>query len=306
MASKIGWTDETVNGVIGCSLESPGCTHCYAMRDANRLGQNPRLVGKYQGLTEYVKGRPVWNGTVRFWPEALLKPFEWTKPRMIFYSSMGDLFHPDVQDEWIDRHLAVAALLERHTYQLCTKRSARMESYFNNPHTPARVMRWVKHYWDEQPEASRAPIVNGLGLVDMAWPLRNVWLLVSVEDQERTSRLDDLVKIPAVVRGVSAEPLLEELDLRPWLGKLDWVITGGESGKGARRPSFLGFLQLRKQCRKTGVAFFFKQWGYWISDVWLDPPYLPKIVDYRPRFSGETNDLLLGRRYHNYPTPRAL
>ena len=261
--SNIEWTDASWNPIVGCSLESPGCTHCYAMRQAFRIQAMMRGLGKeshYDGTTKVVKGKPVWTGLMRQAPEhILLQPLRWTTPRMIFVNSMSDLFHPDVPDAWIDQVFAVMALCPQHTFQVLTKRADRMRTYLAS--TP------VHRIWMAMPKIDQ----SALGCAKPQWPLPNVWLGVSAEDQRRyDERRDDLRATPAAVRFLSIEPLLGPIGLdlsglsqvyRP----IHWVIVGGESGPNARPMHPDWARSLRDQCAAAGVPFFFKQWGEWVS-----------------------------------------
>lgn len=249
--TKIEWTEVTWNPIVGCSLASPGCTNCYAMRFAGtRLGH----VSKYDGLTQPAKLGPVWTGKLAFDEKALLAPLGWKKPRMVFVNSMGDLFHEDCPDEWIDRVFAVMALCPQHTFQVLTKRSARMREYLQRrcaDRTPVI---------QEQANITQQPV----RFAELpAWPLPNVWLGVSVEDQQRADeRIPDLLATPAAIRWISAEPLIGPVDLMiPGFAKLDWVVAGGESGPGSRPMHPDWARSLRDQCAAAGVPFFFKQWG---------------------------------------------
>lgn len=258
--TKIEWADATLNYVNGCSVLSPGCTNCYAMKQAHRFPVR-------QGLTVKTKGGMVWTGEVRDNDKALQQAFAWKRGRRIFWNAHGDLFHESVPDEWIDRLFAVCAMTRQHTHMILTKRSARMRAYFD-----ARR--------EGDPWAEAADYAADLaGIEEHPWvlepgdlPLRNVWLGVSVEDQQRANeRIPDLLATPAAVRFISAEPLLGPVSLAQegiptnawltWLDGLDWVIAGGESGHGARpmHPDWARIL--RNQCEATGVAFHFKQWG---------------------------------------------
>ena len=289
--SKIEWTDATWNPITGCSVVSPGCTNCYAMRLAGtRLRDHPSR----HGLTNPSKAGPVWNGQVRFNEQWLDQPLKWRKPRRIFVCAHGDLFHENVPDSWIDRVFAVMALAERHTFQVLTKRSARMRAYVNTlgrqSHEGRSVLLQRRRGW----------VVRERHPVDAVVYLPNVWLGVSAEDQTRAdARIPDLLGTPAAKRFVSAEPLLGEVDVGPWLAEeagaaykflsrwygpdgfdpdgsqteakyqlvkpcpLDWVIAGGESGPGARPMHPDWIRSLRDQCAAAGVPFFFKQWGAW-------------------------------------------
>lgn len=286
--TKIEWTDATANVINGCSVISPGCTNCYAMRLAGtRMRSHPTRAG----LTIDTKAGPVWNGQVRFNEKALMQVLSWTRPRMIFWNAHGDLFHESVPDEWIDRCFAAMALTPQHKHQVLTKRSARMRAYFDEPQTWDRVK----------------TIAINSGRADVSWAmmalmcgeaLPNVWLGVSVEDQARAAeRIPDLLATPAAVRWISAEPLLGPLDLNRslpfghgnavfrsgqpdaarqldeqgqwcasdhWLGHIKWVVAGGESGPGARPMHPDWARSLRDQCAAAGVPFMFKQFGQWL------------------------------------------
>lgn len=275
--TKIEWTDATWNVVNGCSVTSPGCTNCYAMRLA---GTRLKHVESRKGLTIDSKAGPVWNGTTKFNEPVLLDPIRWKRPRRIFVCAHGDLFHESVPDEWIDRVVVVMALARQHQFQVLTKRSARMREYFTRLHDePDRdTLRRLVAAW---PAGSLTP-EGGVTI-----PLPNVWLGVSVEDQARADeRIPDLLATPAAVRWLSCEPLLGPVVLHPtWLpstrwpplyskrnsgfhdqpgGGLHWVVAGGESGPGARPMHPDWARSLRDQCAAAGVAFHFKQWGNWL------------------------------------------
>jgi protein gp37 len=308
MASKIEWTEETWNPVVGCSIVSPGCTNCYAMKMAARLeamGSAPH----YAGTTMKTKAGAVWTGTVTGAPDSVLyAPLKRRKPTIYFVNSMGDLFHEAVTDEMIDRVFAVMALSRQHTFQILTKRAARMRQYM-----AGRSAKLARHMTEAfislapaVPTKGRAlrtpwPVVQDRAadlfadpdrVVMSQWPLPNVWLGVSAEDQARwAERVPELLWTPAAKRFVSVEPMVGEIDpsvidvqgghftvdpLRwdtdcedddgedvPDVPPLDWIIVGGESGKSARpmHPDWARIL--RDACAEAGVAFFFKQWGEW-------------------------------------------
>lgn len=287
--THIEWTEATWNPITGCSVTSPGCTNCYAMALAGtRLADHPSRAG----LTQPSKAGPVWTGEVRLNEQWLDQPLRWKRPRMIFVCAHGDLFHEAVPDEWIDRVFAVMALCPQHTFQVLTKRSARMRDYLNarggHGDTPGHH---IMHAMDGITR-ERWP--------QLSWPLSNIWLGVSVEDQARADeRIPDLLATPAAVRWISAEPLLGPVDLRHlpaliagvdrpllrtdalhgkhhcgagWspVQRLDWVVVGGESGKGARPMHPDWARSLRDQCAAADVPFFFKQWGEWFPYGELD------------------------------------
>jgi protein gp37 len=226
--SSIEWTNATWNPVAGCTVLSPGCTNCYAMRLAARL--EAMGMAKYAGLTRLSGGRAKWTGAVRLDRAALAVPAGWKKPRMIFVNSMSDLFWEAVPEAFVAEVWAVMARTPQHTYQILTKRPERMEEL-----------------------TARLPL------------LPNVWLGTSVENAEHLFRLDHLRRGPAAVRFLSLEPLLSSLvsavpggiDLRG----IDWAIAGGESGPGARPVDPAWVREIRDACRAQGTAFFFKQRG---------------------------------------------
>lgn len=250
--SHIEWTDATWNPITGCSVVSPGCINCYAMRLAGtRLRAHPSRAG----LTRPTKAGPVWNGDVRLNEQWLDQPLRWKRPRMIFVCAHGDLFHESVPDAWIDRVFAVMVLANNLTYQLLTKRSARMRRYLSDGGRLARIV-------------SAAMEMSGYSAGEIApkWPLPNVWLGVSAErQQEADERLPDLKATPAAVRWVSYEPALGPIG---WTGFewLQWIVSGGESGPGARPSHPDWHRATRDFCTANGIAYHFKQWGAWLDE----------------------------------------
>lgn len=247
----ISWTDATWNPVTGCSRVSPGCAHCYAFQlhdqrhEAWKAGRWPGAAPQYR--------RPF--SDVQLFPDRLGDPFRWRTPRRVFVCSMADLFHEDVPDSFLLEVWLTMALASDHTFQVLTKRPERMRDYL----------------------VRLAPV-----FADTMWPLPNVWVGTSVENQHwANERVPVLLQTPAAVRFLSCEPLLGLVDLahvikgaakdaRPadlakpweiWLDGLDWIIAGGESGPKAR-PCDLDWLRwLRDQCEDGGVAFHLKQLG---------------------------------------------
>jgi protein gp37 len=249
--SNIEWTDATWNPITGCSVVSAGCKHCYAMKLAGtRMKNEPSRAG----LTIDTAAGPVWNGQVRFNAQWLDQPLRWKRPRRIFVCAHGDLFHENVPDAWIDRVFAVMALAPQHTFQVLTKRPERMHRYLLKAESMIRDS--VKY------EAVAET---------MQWPLQNVWLGVSVENQVTAdARMPLLAATPAAVRWISAEPLLGLIDLRSIqfftiFPKIDWLIFGGESGPRARPMHPDWARSLRDQCAELDVPFLFKQWGEWVN-----------------------------------------
>jgi protein gp37 len=254
--SDDGTSGATWNPVTGCTKVSAGCDHCYAETFAER----------WRG----VPGHHFENGfdlTLR--PERLDQPLRWKRPRRVFVNSMSDLFHKDVPDGHIACVFTVMAKASRHTFQVLTKRHARMRSLLSS---------------DEfQVMCFAAAASRGWDLEGTPWPLPNVWLGVSVEDPHWADiRIPALLDTPAEVRFVSAEPLLGPVTLfpgkwvpplgggprvsllRPWEDPgpvLDWVIVGGESGPGARRMAEGWARNLVGECTESGTAVFVKQLG---------------------------------------------
>ena len=222
-ASSIEWTDATWNPVAGCNVLSAGCTNCYAMRMAARLevmGQD-----KYRGTTRKSGNRRVWTGKIVLDEKSLTAPHSWKKGRMVFVNSMSDLFHDGVPLAFIQKVFEVMRATPRHTYQILTKRADRL----------AEVSQLIE------------------------WPA-NVWMGVSVENEEVAWRIDKLRISGAKIKFLSCEPLIGPLD-RMNLDKIDWVIAGGESGPGARPMASEWVRSIRDQCQRQRVAFHFKQWG---------------------------------------------
>ncbi|MBA3058841.1 MAG: phage Gp37/Gp68 family protein [Gammaproteobacteria bacterium] len=216
--SRIEWTEQTWNPTVGCTKISAGCKHCYAEAMAHRL--------QAMGTPGYEKGFEL-----VVLPQRLDDPLKRKKPTTYFVNSMSDLFHDLVPDEHIDSVFRVIQQTPHHTYQILTKRAARMARYFKSRPAPT-----------------------------------NAWLGVSVENRKQgVPRINHLRKVPAHIRFLSVEPLLEdvgELDLT----NIHWVIVGGESGPKARPMKQEWADSVRAQCEDQGVAFFFKQWGGWGVD----------------------------------------
>ncbi|ODT80972.1 MAG: ABC transporter ATP-binding protein [Pelagibacterium sp. SCN 64-44] len=223
--TSIEWTDTTWNPVAGCTIATAGCTNCYAMRMAARL--EAMGVDKYVGTTRKSGGRAKWTGKIVLDPGALTIPMKWKKPRKVFVNSMSDLFHPDVPVHFIRKVWDTMASTPHHTYQILTKRPDRM-----------------------------AEVLSGGGFA----VLPNVWLGTSVEDNRVIHRLDHLREARAAVRFVSFEPLIGSVAGAELLD-IHWAIVGGESGPNARYMDPLWVDEIHDLCRKSGTAFFFKQWG---------------------------------------------
>lgn len=221
--SKIEWTEATWNPVAGCSIISPGCTNCYAMRMAKRLDAMGQR--KYEGLTRQSGGRPKWNGKVRLDEASLNVPKTWKQGKMIFVNSMSDLFHEDIPLHFIQRVFQVMRECRHHTFQVLTKRSERLIELSSS-------LKWSS----------------------------NIWMGVSVENAEYSYRIDDLRNCDAQTKFLSLEPLIGGVGVMNLLG-INWAIAGGESGPGARVMNPEWVRSIRDQCVASDVAFHFKQWG---------------------------------------------
>ncbi len=219
--SAIEWTESTWNPTTGCDQVSVGCDHCYALALAKRL--NAMGNPRYQTDGDPRSSGPGFGLALHH--DLLELPRRWKRPRTVFVNSMSDLFHNDVPTSFIADVFAVMADTPRHTYQLLTKRSQRLMQV--------------------------APQLD--------WP-PNLWMGVTVETPRYAFRIDHLRQVPAAVRFISAEPLLEPLHNLN-LASIDWLIAGGESGPHARTIEHQWVADLRDQCQSADVAFFFKQWG---------------------------------------------
>lgn len=261
--TAIAWTDEVWNCIRGCTEVSPGCAHCYAREqaarivrmDAARRAANPTCkAGSYDRVVQIRNGKARWTDVVEFDEQKLTDPFRWKRPRRVFVNSMSDLFHEDLPDDLIDQVFAVMALADRHTYQILTKRADRMRRYIT---TPGRHEAWSRHI---ARLAGRAPRnISGVG--EGWWPefAGHIWLGVSVEDRKSgVPRIDELRGVPATVRMLSCEPLLEDLGPLDLTG-IGWLIDGCESGPLARPAKDAWFESLAAQCRDAGVPYFHKQ-----------------------------------------------
>lgn len=307
MSTTIEWTQnpdgspgKTWNPTRGCSRCSPGCQNCYAMRQAHRFNtQHPQ--SPYHGLTTIRRGKVDWMGSARFIPEQLGAPLRWKKPQRVFVNSMSDLFHESLTTEEIAAVFGVMAACPQHTFQVLTKRPKRAQEFFRAVGddktgdlacAAARVL---------YPDNSAAHASFEHHCEGESWPLPNVWLGVSVEDQATADwRIPALLGCPAAVRFVSYEPALEKIDFSLWMSsvpsftasveraigeishveadeaiarfvlgrgaidkdaRLDWIITGGESGHGARPFDMIWAERLVDLGRITKTPIFVKQMG---------------------------------------------
>lgn len=240
--TKIEWADYTINPITGCSKCSPGCENCYAERFAARLIKNPKTAANYAGTIDE-KGH--WTGKLNDEGWGCLDTLPMYAPKQVFVGSMTDIFHENMDQRNFNELLGVFQYTwPRHTFMLLTKR-------------PANAKKLIDAYkndsaWAGQPihEHGRLP--------------KNVWLGVTVCTQEEAeAKIPALLEIPATLHFVSAEPLLERIDLSKWLlaKQLDWVIYGGETGPKARVMESEWACYLAGQCYGTKTPFFFKQVG---------------------------------------------
>ena len=220
--SKIEWTNKAWNPLAGCSRVSPGCVHCYAETMAKRL--------KAMGVKEYqeVVNKTGWTRKIRLIPAKLNEPLHWRKPQMIFVNSMSDLFHKDVPFIFISSVWQTMYTASQHTYQILTKRPERALEWFN----------WAYMGKEEH---------------------KNIWLGVSIENQEQKKRIEVLQRIN-IIRFISFEPLLEDIG-EINLNGISWVIIGGESGPGARPFNIDWARNIIRQCKEQKVPIFMKQVG---------------------------------------------
>ncbi len=302
----ISWTDATWAPARGCSRISEGCRNCYAERIAARFSGPGQA---FHGFAQVVAPRDLldrtggrhngWTRKVEFQPSQLAVPLHWKKPRRIFCSSMTDIFHEELSNEQVAAIFGVMAACPQHTFQVLTKRAKRMREWFEwiakqdgggfetavlhveaGPHIEDAIGDPNDQYGDDR--ATKACEV----LLDAGWPLRNVWIGVSVENQEAADeRIPELLRTPAAVRFLSCEPLIGPVNLRRvrpspmpidsltggWGvdsnndahhkqdGRIGWVVAGCESGPGARVCEVEWLRSLRAQCSDTGTAFFLKQ-----------------------------------------------
>lgn len=251
--TTIEWTDVTWNPIRGCSMapgsEAEGCLNCYAARQAARNLPAFRSPTTGKPFAIFRDSGPRWTGDIERIDSKLEEPLHWKKPRKIFVNSMNDLFHEKIEFSVIGGIWSVMERCPQHFFQVLTKRPKRMQEF----------MQWVN-------ESRNPRHLNSDLFPSQHWPVRNIWLGVSVEDQKTADdRIPFLLETPASVRWISAEPLLGPITgigTRDF-GAIRWVVCGGESGPGARPMHPHWAKSLRDQCKAANVPFFFKQWGEW-------------------------------------------
>ena len=253
--SKIAWTDVSWNPVTGCNHVSAGCENCYAEALSLRRGWSKK---------PWTHRNAIENIVLHY--DRLEQPLHWREPRKVFVNSMSDLFHGHLTDDFIDRVLGVMAAARQHTFQVLTKRPSRMLEY----------IRGLAGDYDRLEEAARGCgyTLRYEGIPLVRWPIPNIWLGVSVENQPcADERIPVLLETSAAVRWISAEPLLGPVILerlgQHWLGPasqrmgmndgLDWVVVGGESGSGHRPMKIEWLASIVDQCCAANVPVFVKQ-----------------------------------------------
>lgn len=251
--TQISWTDATWNPIYGCSRVSKGCERCYAEEVVAALPRkfkerNPEAFNFYSGLTKDTPNGPRWTGVVKVHEGHLLQPLRWTESRRIFVNSLSDLFHERLSISDIARVFAVMASAPKHTFQVLTKRPRIMQELLSDPSFKESVRTRPGGLAERCHTDWQIP-----------WPLPNVWLGVSVEDQRAADeRIPLLLQTPAAVRFLSCEPLLGPIQF-PSLQGIGWAIVGGESGPSFRPMDYKWAQSIWDQCKAAKVAFFYKQ-----------------------------------------------
>jgi protein gp37 len=277
--AKIEWTEKTWNPVGGCRRKSPGCLNCYAERVAFRLKHNPNesIRSHYAGLTQITNGRPGWTGKTSASVDVLLQPLRRKQPTTYFIS-LSDLFYAERPNADIDMVFTVMALCGQHRFLILTKYAERMLEYVTRIGTSiiplelcARALGYTFDY-------------EGVPL--LSWPIPNIGLGVSAENQEHADeRIELLKRTPAAMRFVSYEPALGPVDFREHAAHIDWIIFGMESGPHARPGEVEWARSAKNQCVEAGTAFFLKQYadakGRKISTPELDGQKWTQMPDWR-------------------------
>lgn len=286
MDSRIDWCDKVWDVTRGCTPASDGCVNCWAARYGHRFS-GPGL--RYEGLVENGK----WTGEIELLPEKLSVPLHWRKPQRIFVNSKSDLFHEKVPNDFIAAVYGVMASCPQHTFMILTKRPDRMAEWYDWV-SPNEIQIILDHA-DDWIEKSGQPVFSKERIAleyANGWPLRNVWALASCENQKAVdTRVPDLLRVPAVVHGVSMEPMLEDIRLkRNWLhgggampqdggrATLSWIVLGCESGPKARPFKEEWARSIKGQCVEAGVAFYYKQ----------RPKKTTRGIIHKPRLDGRS------------------
>ncbi|WP_036257790.1 phage Gp37/Gp68 family protein [Methylocapsa aurea] len=300
----IAWTDATWDPLAGCTRKSAACRHCYAEAMTAAASQ----AGMWgHGFAELGPAGPAWTGKIELLEDRLALPLGWDRPSRIFVNAGSDLFHESLPNAAIDRVFAVMALAPHLTFQVLTKRPKTMLAYLLDSEALSRIERAMG-------EIATDP---NLTKID-SWPLPNVWLGVTAENQkEADRRIPLLLQTPAAVRWIAAEPLLEQLDLKvgTWLKegpnapgpKLDWIVAGGEIGAEALPCQPNWARSLRDQCAESGAAFFWHQWGEHVpcAGVEADPAPEPVKMTFSRVGAAPSPRLLDGALHQAFPFARS-
>lgn len=285
--TDIAWATDTWNPTTGCSKVSEGCRHCYA-----------ETLSLAKGWSTKPWTRPNADDNVKIHTDRFHVPLRWNQPRIVFVNSMSDLFHEVIDPQVIAQVFGIMALARRHVFLVLTKRPERMRDLLNRGEFRADVQKWYDITSGRfRPGTGQASLFSDRPSDiprHIEWPLPNVWLGTSVEDQRAAvTRVPHLIGTDATCRFLSCEPLLGAVDLEhvpdpgfrtgvynaltgewwPAVGDpdeehrrreidgawLDWIIVGGESGTGHRTMDLAWALSLFDQCQTNGTAFFFKQ-----------------------------------------------
>jgi protein gp37 len=244
--TDISWASYVWNPVTGCTKVSQGCAHCYA-----------------EGIAKRFWGERKFTDVICH-EDRLDQPLHIKKAGRVFVNSMSDLFHKDVPDEFINQVFAYMRAAEKHTFIILTKRPERMKEYLQAPNRSQEIQK----YFTAMRFSGYIPTPDSIDYVPLKdYPLPNVWLGVSIEDQKTADeRIPLLLQTPAAVRFVSVEPMLGEVEITQhfkydtgWKSALDWVICGCESGPN-RRPMDVSWARLlQEQCYIAHIPFFLKQ-----------------------------------------------
>jgi protein gp37 len=327
--TKIAWTDATWNPIRGCSVVSEGCKNCYAMGVAARFNGEGQ---PYEGLAFKSKdGHPHWTGKIMLVEKHLYDPLRWQKPKMVFVNSMSDVFHPDVPFEYIDLIFGVMALAQKHTFQVLTKRPERMAEYMNfhdrfAKHPPRDLVDRIGRAMNviEEKPIDTPRMVPGWGENPLGC-LPNVWMGTSVELQKwADERIPHLLRVPAVVRFLSCEPLLGPLNLEEWIGEMDCAACrvrfagdpcpscGREDGDG---EGIVGFAENAVDAYpdthwvivggESGPYFrpMNKEWARSLRDQ-CQAAGVAFFYKQSSAFRSETDPYLDGMQYHEFPEVR--
>lgn len=295
MTTKISWTEETWNPVVGCALVSEGCTNCYAAR---QTGTRLKHLPIYAGLASREPGKPfAFTGEVRCLPERLDIPLRRRTPTTWFVNSMSDLFHPGVPAGFVMQVWQTMGLAPQHTFQVLTKRPKALAGFTHRFADQDAPEAWFTDQMPPQPHGpaeTRATYRAGRGqlfaemLDDMGtppegcaypgydwiegmrwWPavLDNVWVGASIELDKYVFRARQIAAAQAAVHFLSCEPLLGPLPNLDLTG-IEWVIIGGESGPGARPMAAEWAADIIAAADAAGVPVWVKQAGTVLAREW--------------------------------------